>query len=400
MKKAVILVAGQSTRTFPLTITRPKALLSVANKPLLSYLLDTLVDKVQEVIFVVHYKKEMIREAFGNKYKNLALQYCDQEQTKGTGHALLCAERFLVKEKESFLVMVGDDFFEKQDIKKLCEKQRAILVQTVEDPTQYGVITTNKNNDLVAIEEKPMHPNTKLVNTGAYMLDAEIFSFLKKLKKSKRGEYELTDAVQAYAKKYPVHIVEAKKWQPMTYPWHLLDLNEKILRTLKAEKNGQIEPGVTLCEPISIGKGTLILSGSYIEGPVLIGKNCKIGPNCYIRPCTSIGNNVKIGNAVEIKNSIVGDHTSIGHLSYVGDSIIGMHVNFGAGTMIANLRHDHAPVKSEVRAQLIDTKRKKFGAVIGDGVHTGIHTSIYPGRKLWPKTTTVPGEVVNKDKVM
>lgn len=398
MKKAIIFVAGQSTRTFPLTVTRPKALLSVANKSLLSYLLDALVGKVQEVILVVHYKKEMIQEVFGSKYKSLTVHYCYQKQTKGTGHALLSAEQFLAKEKEPFLVMVGDDFFDARDIEKLCRKQRAILVQAVEDPTQYGLVLANKNKELIALEEKPKHPKSKLVNTGAYVLDGEIFSFLKKIKKSKRGEYELTDAVQAYAKKYTLPLVEAKKWQPVTYPWHLLDLNEKILRQLKAEKNGKIEPGVTLCEPVSIGKGTQILSGTYIEGPVLIGKNCKIGPNCYIRPCTSIGNNVKIGNAVEIKNSIVGDNTNIGHLSYVGDSIIGSDVNFGAGTMIANLRHDHQSVKSEVQKQLVDTRRKKFGAVIGDGVRTGIHTSLYPGRKLWPNTMTRPGEVVERDK--
>ncbi len=398
MKKAIILVAGQSTRTFPLTVTRPKALLSVANKPLLSYLLDALVGKVQEVILVVHYKKEMLQEAFGAKYKNMILHYCFQKQTKGTGHAVLCAEHFVATDKEPFLVMVGDDFFDSRDIENLCQRQRAILVQAVEEPALYGVVLANKNNELVSIEEKPKHSKTKVVNTGAYIIDNGIFSFLKKIKKSKRGEYELTDAVQAYARKYPVCVVEAKNWQPVTYPWHLLDLNEKILHQLKTEKNGKIEPGVTLCEPVSIGKGTQILSGTYIEGPVLVGKNCKIGPNCYIRPCTSIGNNVKIGNAVEIKNSIVGDHTNIGHLSYVGDSVIGAQVNFGAGTMIANLRHDSGSVKSEVHNQLIDTQRKKFGAVIGEGVRTGIHTSIYPGRKLWPRTTTCPGEVVQKDK--
>ena len=85
------------------------------------------------------------------------------------------------------------------------------------------------------------------------------------------------------------------------------------------------------------------------------------------------------------------------HLSYVGDSVIGEGCNLGAGTIIANLRHDNANVKSAVKGKLIDTGRRKFGTVFGDNVHTGISTSIFPGRKLWPNTCTRPGQIVDKD---
>lgn len=89
--------------------------------------------------------------------------------------------------------------------------------------------------------------------------------------------------------------------------------------------------------------------------------------------------------------------TSVGHLSYCGDSVVGTGVNFGAGTITANFRHDGANHSSMLAGQLVDTGRRKFGAVIGDGVHTGIHTSIYPGRKIWPGVSTRPGDIVNKD---
>ena len=89
--------------------------------------------------------------------------------------------------------------------------------------------------------------------------------------------------------------------------------------------------------------------------------------------------------------------SSIGHLSYVGDSVLGTGVNFGAGTTTSNFRHDGKNHRTAVDGVLIDTGRRKFGAIIGDGVHTGIHTSIYPGRQLWPGTTTLPGEIVRKD---
>ena len=116
--------------------------------------------------------------------------------------------------------------------------------------------------------------------------------------------------------------------------------------------------------------------------------------NCYFY---SIGNDCKVGNAVEIKNAILMEGSVIGHLSYCADSVIGEKVNFGAGTIVANLRHDNGNVKSMVRGELIDTGRRKFGTIIGDHAKTGIHTSIYPGRKIWPGKTTMPGEIVKKD---
>lgn len=394
--KAVVLVAGKSTRTYPLTATKPKALLKVANKRILSYTLDALEGKVREVILVVNYKKEMIQELYGSSYKSLKLTYVNQKETKGTGHAVLQAEEAVGKSQ--FLVLVGDDYFDKRDIDLLSKQNRALLAQEVEHPELYGVVTVNEKNQLVAIEEKPTSPASKVVNIGCYIVNYEIFQYLKKLKKSKRGEYELTDAVTAWAKQEPFGVVKAQHWQPITYPWHILDANKKLLAQIKFKNEGKIEQGVTIHGTVQIGKGTILKSGTYMEGPVVIGENCRIGPNCYIRPETTLGNSVKVGNAVEIKNSVVGDSTSIGHLSYVGDSVIGDQVNFGAGTIIANLRHDDAGIKSEVNGNLIDSGRRKLGTIIGDNVHTGIHTSIYPGRKLGPETTTRPGEIVQKDK--
>lgn len=394
--KAVVLVAGKSTRTFPLTATKPKALLKIANQRILSHILDALEGKVKEAILVVNYKKEMIQELYGSNYKSMKLTYVDQKETNGTGHALLQAEEAVGEAQ--FMVTVGDDYFDKRDIELLCKQNKALLAQEVEHPELYGVVMANEKNQLVAIEEKPTNPKSKLVNTACYMLNHEIFQYLKKLKKSKRGEYELTDAVTAWAKEEPIVVVKAQHWQPITYPWHILDANKKLLAQIKFKNEGKIEQGVTIHGTVQIGKGTILKSGTYIEGPVVIGENCRIGPNCYVRPDTTLGNCVKVGNAVEVKNSVVGDSASIGHLSYVGDSVIGDHVNFGAGTIVANLRHDDAGIKSEVNGKLVDSGRRKLGTIIGDNVHTGIHTSIYPGRKLWPNTATLPGEIVKKDK--
>lgn len=182
------------------------------------------------------------------------------------------------------------------------------------------------------------------------------------------------------------------------HPWDLLRANELYVGTLTEDKvEGDVHQNAVIEGRVHIGKGTRILPGVFIEGNVVIGENCKIGPNCYLRGNTSIGDKCHIGQSVEIKNCLILSHTNVGHLSYVGDSVLGEKVNLGAGTTTSNLRHDGGNHRSMVDGVLVDTGRRKFGAIIGDGVHTGINTSIYPGRKLWPNTSTRPGEIVQRD---
>ncbi len=182
------------------------------------------------------------------------------------------------------------------------------------------------------------------------------------------------------------------------YPWDLLRINEELIGALKAgDIQGEFSPHANIEGLLVLGPGSRVLPGVYIEGHVVIGARCKIGPNCYLRGATAIGDDCHVGQAVEIKNSILMAGTSVGHLSYIGDSIIGEKVNFGAGTITANLRHDGRNHQSTVGPNLVDTGRRKFGVIAGDGVHTGINTSFYPGRKLWPEVCTRPGEIVARD---
>ncbi len=182
------------------------------------------------------------------------------------------------------------------------------------------------------------------------------------------------------------------------HPWDFLTLQERLAQTVDESRVlGEVHEQAVIEGVMHLGRGSVILPGVYIEGTAIIGENCKIGPNAYLRGATMIGDHCHIGQAVEIKNSILYPGTAIGHLSYCGDSIIGANVNFGAGTITSNFRHDGANHRSMIKGKLVDTGRRKFGTIIGDGVHTGIHTSIYPGRKLWPQTSTRPGDVVQSD---
>lgn len=182
------------------------------------------------------------------------------------------------------------------------------------------------------------------------------------------------------------------------YPWDILAACERAVGSLKEDRiDGIVRERVTIDGHIELGEGSVLLPGVYIEGNVIIGKNAKIGPNCYIRGNTYIGDNCHVGQAVEIKNSMLMDKVAAGHLSYIGDSVVGPKTNFGAGTITANFRHDGKNHRSAVKGELVDTGRRKFGAIIGANVHTGIHTSIYPGRKIWADQSTRPGDVIQQD---
>lgn len=192
--------------------------------------------------------------------------------------------------------------------------------------------------------------------------------------------------------------IAAKSSFIIRHAWDFLRANESYVSALKETLiSGDVHASAVIEGIIHLGAGSRILPGVFIEGNAVIGAHCKIGPNCYIRGNTSIGDGCHIGQSVEIKNCLILSKTNVGHLSYVGDSVLGEKVNFGAGTSTSNLRHDGQTHRSMIDGTLVDTGRRKFGTIVGDGVHTGINTSIYPGRKLWPGTTTRPGEIVQKD---
>src|SRR5207237_1801652 len=160
---------------------------------------------------------------------------------------------------------------------------------------------------------------------------------------------------------------------------------------------GTVERGVHIRGLAVLEEGSVVKSGSYLEGPVHVGKRCQIGPNSYLRPCSSLGDDVKVGAGCEIKNSIVMMNTKIPHLSYVGDSILGEGCSLGAGTITANLRFDEAEIKSKLRGSWVNSERKKLGAVLGDGAKTGINVSILPGVTVGRRACVVPGAVVDRD---
>ncbi len=342
--QAVILAAGSSTRTYPLTLTKPKPLLKVANKTLLEHNLDSLKEIVKEVVIVVGYKKDMIKDYLKNKYKDFKIIFVEQKEQLGTGHALSITEKYI---KDEFIFFYGDDIYSRGDFKNILKNKYSILTKKVKNPELFGVVVQN-NNILVNITEKPQLFVSDLVSCGLFCFDKKIFSLLKKMRKSKRGEYEITDGIRQLAMEEDIHCVESKQWMPIGYPWDLLRADE----ILRGNKN-------------FIGKNT------KIEGKV---ENSSIGDGCLIKG--------------QIKNSIIMNDSIIDTDSVVEDSVIGENVYFkGSAKSEKN-------VKSVVKGKFV--LAEELGAVIADNVRAE-NVDIKSGCKIWPNKN-ITGKI-NEDIV-
>lgn len=220
--KALILAAGEGTRLRPLTYQIPKPLIDVCGRPIVGYALEQLYQKVDELILVIGYKGEQIKEYFGTNYKDVKITYKVQEKQLGTAHAVNCAREKLKDEKE-FLLLMGDNIYAKNDVHRCLEcKDLCLLVSEVKEPRKFGVVVTDEEGYLQEIIEKPENPPSNLANTALYKLSGDIFDEIDKLNLSEHGEYDLPEAVVNLSKRRPVKCIKAEgEWIPVGYPEEL-----------------------------------------------------------------------------------------------------------------------------------------------------------------------------------
>ena len=168
-------------------------------------------------------------------------------------------------------------------------------------------------------------------------------------------------------------------------PWDVLFHITEYLHSMKLGCiEGDVSPDAYLIDPhlISIGKGSRVEAGAYIQGPCVIGENCQVRHAAYIRGNLLAGNNCIIGHCTEVKNSIFFDGAQAAHFAYVGDSVLGAKVNLGAGTRLANFKLDGTEVSVKDGNFKHPTGLRKFGAIVGDGCSLGCNSVTSPGSLL------------------
>lgn len=175
--------------------------------------------------------------------------------------------------------------------------------------------------------------------------------------------------------------------------WELLLDAEKLLKEMPSKKLGKIEKNVHVEGKVFLCKGAVIKSGTRIEGNVFVGENSVVGPNAFLRGFVVLGKDCFVGTS-EVKSSVFLDHSRAPHFNYVGDSLVGENVNLGAGTKIANLRHDNQNVFAKINGKKVDSGRRKLGALIGSNTKTGVNSSVNCGVIVPNNSKIMPNEFV------
>ena len=421
----LILAAGKGTR---MRSDLPKVLQPLAQKPLLGFVIDaSLALNPKQLVVVYGYRGELVKKTFSSQN----IQWVEQKEQLGTGHAVQQAIPF-IKDEGSTLILYGDvPLIDQETIQSLIKKGQknlAVLTFIKEDPTGYGRIIRENNQIQKIVEEKDCdisQKNIKEINTGIMCAPNHLLkSWLQRLNnQNAQKEYYLTDIVglsieddievlsesadneisitginsksELAAMERNYQLMTAK--QLMEEGVTIIDPNRIDVRgEVKAGQDVTIDVGCIFEGKVHLGNHVKIAAYSHIKDSTIgdhtsiepyshivessIGEHCRIGPFARLRPGTKLQNHVHIGNFVEIKNSEVNNETNINHLSYVGDSLVGKSVNIGAGTITCN--YDGA---------------NKHPTTIEDDVFIGSNTALVAPIKIGKGATIAAGSTITKD---
>ena len=391
--KAVILAAGEGVRCRPLTLTRSKVMLPVANKPTVEYVVRALRDSgIRDIVMVVGYAKERIMNYFGNgKDFDINIEYAEQKQQLGTAYAIKQVKDLVEGE---FLVLNGDNLVSEETIADLTEKHTggvSILTAARADATGYALVEERDGKVLNIIEGLTLK-DVHNVNTGIYIFGPDIFDAIEETLKSDLGEFGITDSIQRMVDAgYGVHAYRTDHtWMDVIHSWNLLGVNARILEDVHESVHETAEVGGTIKGSVVIGSGSIIGAGSYIKGPVIIGRDCEIGPNVVIAPSTSIGDNVTIEPFTYIRNSVILDNTYIGSGSTIKNSIIGEN----------NLIESHFSTENGKNLMIVLEgmlhHADELGTVLGDGNRVGCNVSTAAGTLIGTECRIETGTVIRE----
>lgn len=374
--RAVILAAGMGNKLKPFTESMSKVMLPIANKPILRYVVDAVTQSgIDDIVIVSGYKNERIMNYFGDgKNFETNIKYVFQNQQIGTGHALLQAKKEF---DEDIVVLAGDNIIDAGLLSPIIKQNGSAILFTKNDaPSKYGVVTMDKGL-ITSIQEKPKENIGNLISTGIYKFEKELADGLEQ--HVLQGSNTITSFIQLILKnKKEIASVEGKGiWQDAVYPWDLLQVNENVLQHCSSIIHGNIEKGVEIRENVSVGKDTIIRSGSYIVGPVIIGEGCEIGPNTCIFPSTSIGDNVTIGAFSEIRNSILMNNVTVGSRSNVLQSVIGE-----GSTLSTNFTSTVGNAYINLEDSDNFHKVSNIGTFIGESCEIGSGVIVDPGKMV------------------
>ena len=340
--KGLILSGGYGTRLRPLTYSQQKQLIPVANKSILFYAIEDVIEAgAKEIGIIVGPNKEQVMETVNKARANFdaEITFIEQDYPRGLAHAVLISEDFIGD--EPFVMYLGDNILREGIIEhaKAFEERNydaSIMLTEVENPQQFGVAELNAEGTIKRLVEKPKVPPSNLALVGIYFFEPVILEACKSIKPSWRNELEITDAIQWLIDNgYKVGWTKVEGWWKDTgKPEDILEANRLILDDIKTKNEGTAENSRIIGRVI-IEKGVKI-KDSIVKGPAIVGKECMIRRS-YIGPYTSIGNNCVIEDT-EIEDSIVMDSSAIIGGGRIIESLIGKDVKIRRKAELPNGR--------------------------------------------------------------
>ena len=329
--KGLVLSGGKGTRLRPLTFTRAKQLIPIANKPNLFYAIDDLVAAgIREIGVIISPETGgEVRAALGDGSRwESTFTFIEQAAPKGLAHAVKTARGFLGD--DPFVMYLGDNLLSGRITHLVEEYARGgvdsiVLLTPVENPSQFGVAVLDAQGQVIRLIEKPKDPPSNLALVGVYLFSPAIHAIIDGLQPSWRGEYEITDAIQGLLDNgYRVVAHQVRGWWKDTgKPEDLLDANRLVLSQLVRNVQGEIE-GSEIIGEVVVEPGARILH-STVRGPAHIMAGAVI-EDSYIGPYTSIGGNVRVVRS-EVEYTVLMNEAQVIDLPYRLDaSVIGHSV--------------------------------------------------------------------------
>lgn len=327
--KGLILSGGFGTRLRPLTYSQQKQLIPIANKPILFYGIEDLIEAgIKNIGIIIGPNKDEVIKTVNSVTWDANIEFIEQEHPRGIAHTIKIAKDFL--KGDSFIMYLGDNILREgviDHVRKFdsSDCEGSILLTEVDNPEDFGIAFLNNKNEIVKIVEKPINPQSNLAVIGVYLFRSKILDAVEEIKPSKRNLLEITDAIQwLIDHDYRVLSSMVKHWWKDTgKPEDILHANRLILDDISTDNQGLVVSS-EIRGRVKIEKETVIDNNSMVKGPVLIGKNCRISNSC-IGPYTSIGDNCKIVGS-EIEDSVILNGVSIQNCGRIVDSLVGRDV--------------------------------------------------------------------------
>lgn len=379
MIKAIIMAGGKGTRIRPLTLSRPKPLIPIANRPMIEYIIEKLkINGYEDIVVTLSYLKNQIKNLLKKDYPELKIKYSVEKQPLGTAGGVKNAEKYL---DDTFFVLSGDVLVD-VDLNKLLQfhkKNKALatmLLTPVDNPRHFGIAVLDDNNQIIKFLEKPSPRDifSKIANTGTYILEPEIFDYID----AKKGDVDFSLDIfpQLIEEKAGIYgYVQNGYWNDVGRPRTYLQANYDVLnKNITPEPVGnKLNEGVGRLGDIWVGENVEINEKVRIIGPVVIGTGSIIERGCTLGKNTVLGENTYLEKSSTIKGSVIFPDSTIKASSCLKDCIVDSGCCVEKGSFIER------------------------GAILGSSVQLGSFSRVRSKRTIYNSAVILPDSIVDSD---